>query len=144
MYARTIFVTLALAAAILAVPALRRRLASDEAKVRWRIADAIADFNAGNTRAADVLAHGFIDETSGMSRDDLRAAIAFAAFHRRGPGGRFGYRLESDEPIVEVDGDTARANLRLRLLDARREPGALVWECAVEGELRRGDDGWQC
>jgi hypothetical protein len=133
-----------IAVGVLSVPVLRRWMASDEARIRWRIDDALADFNDGRVRAADALAPTFTDETSGLGREDVRGAIAFVVLRRPGPGGRFGYRLEpAAEPELQVGEGTATVTLRLRLHDVRTDPPRLLWELEIEGELRRDDGDWQ-
>ena len=142
---------------LVGIPALRRLLASDETLIRWRIAEAIADFDEGRVRAVEVLAPDFVDETSGVDRDAIRAAIAYATMQRRTSDGEFGYRLEvpgGDAAIAVTvaegggkaggsGGGKASATLPLRLFDLRRTPPDPVWELRVEGDLQHGADGWQ-
>jgi hypothetical protein len=130
--------------------AIVRWLASDETKIRWRIESACEGFGA--TRMDPILelfAREFRDETSGATRDDLRAGIAAAFFQEKDPQTKkFPYRavVPREELSIEVsksDPKTATVRFLTRIVDTRGGKERIAWEFRANGAFKHGDDGWQ-
>lgn len=147
--------TLVTAVVLLALAALGgrwlwRTLASDETKIRWMCEDMLDAFNqTRTTRVLEAFAPQFQDESSGFTREDIHSACIYVFFNELDPKDRsFALRAElvpEDWSVTVEDGPPKRATAKLgaRFYDSRGGSERVFWEAHVEGELARGDDGWQ-
>jgi len=126
---------------------LVHEFASDDTRILWAIEDAAEGFGEARMNPVlDVLAHDFVDETSGFRREDLRGALASAFFTEKDPELKgFPYRCEIKmDTITTVKGDPDRATVTFDVLivdtrgDARRE----AWSLRVEGRMEERENGW--
>jgi hypothetical protein len=139
-----------LAIAVLAGRWIWRALASDETKIRWVCEDMLDGFNQMRTaRVVRGLAPAFLDESSGVTREEVREVCIYVFMNELDPDDKgFALRAEfvPEEWTVKVAEGTpkrATATLGARFFDKRGEKERLFWQARVEGELARGDDGWQ-
>jgi hypothetical protein len=143
------------AAALLALVVLAgrwvwRALAPDETKIRWVCEDMLDGFNEMRTaRVARGLAPDFRDESSGLTREEVREVCRYAFLNELDPKDKsFAYRAEFVPEVWKVkvaEGTPKRATATLgaRFFDKRGGKERLFWEARVEGEFALGDEGWQ-
>ena len=127
--------------------ALYRALASAETKIRWRTEAMVEGFNAMRADPVmDGIAKDFVDRVASVSRDDLRAHLAWMYFNEVEKG-EFLWSAELDPKAMAIevgeDRRSARATCDVRFFRRRGEERVLEWDAHIEGTLARGDDGWQ-
>jgi hypothetical protein len=124
-------------------------LASDETRIRWLLEDMAGGFNETNARAVVAgLAEDFKEETDGCDRNGVRLGLNHLFLTQRDARTReFPYRVEigveSLRIAVDAAGRTARVELVARFHESRGEAARVAWEVRIEGELRKGDGGWE-
>jgi len=125
--------------------ALVRALASDETKIR-RLVESMAD-GFDRTRMDPILQgldRGFVDETSGATRQELREALAYLFFTAKDETTKaFPYRAKVEIGSVTVRRPSAECAAEVRFVDLRGGKGTPAWQIGVRLELARGDDGWK-
>lgn len=137
---------------VVAVAGLWRWLgsrATPEERIRAVIEKQLDGLHRGQARPIlDGLGSGFVDRTTGATRDDVRRAL-FLLFEsecdpQTGEFRHFGLLDPEDGLTIEVAEDGKSARVRLHVLFHRRDRGALLvtWDALFEGELR-DLDGWQ-
>ncbi len=120
-----------------------------EERIRAVIEEQLDGLHRGQARPIlDGLGDGFVDRTSGATRDDVRRAL-FLLFEsdcdpQTGEFQHFGILDAEDGLQIEVAEDGESARVRLHVLFHRRDRGALLvtWDALIEGEMRELD-GWQ-
>ena len=141
-----------LALAVLAVVgfwggcALWRSFADDASKIRWKLLDAVAAFNASRPGyAVAPLADDWFDRTSGVHRDTLKGALIAMSWQERGGKRGMPWHLElpEDTLAIQVREDTATATFELVLSRPDDADSTDGWRIAVDAELADGDDGWE-
>jgi len=138
----------ALAALAFAGRCAYRASVSDETRIRWLFEDAVEGFNATRlSPSVRPLAAGFVDETTGFTREDVEAVLVGAFFRAKDPETRaFLYRLEHDELTVERtedEPDVARLTARLELFEGSDPERPPVWVWRLDAELAESDEGWR-
>lgn len=130
--------------------ALVRALASDETRIRWRVEEMAEGFDA--TRMNPILAglaHDFVDDGSGATKEELRAALAQAFLQRKDPVTKaFPWRvkLREGEPRARVAGGeprTAEFDTELAFEESHGAEWTPCWRVRVHAELIDTDDGWK-
>ncbi len=143
------FLLAAVALVVLAYAGCRIRyaLASDETKIRWLIEDAAEGFNDSHVRdTIGCLADDWHDRTTAIHKDTLIQFLQYSYFHdREEKTKRYRYRVEvpDDTITVTVDGDTATFRCVGYFDELKQGEFQPVWVVTFEGELERGDDGWE-
>jgi hypothetical protein len=125
--------------------ALWRAMASDETRIGWLVADEAAAFNgAAPLSILSGFAPEYREDTVGLDRNGLRAALLWAFQNQRAGDGAFRYRVEIAPESLDatVDGDSAQAGFGLLLFDRRTGQDAPIWEIDVKAGLRRRDGDW--
>ena len=125
---------------------LIRFFASDETKIRWRIADMEEAYNAGRPGACVApLARDWHHEGSSIDREMLLGGLFQAARERDKQTGGLRSRVEVDEDAAQIAVNGARATLAVEARFSRLRAGAWedAWRVRFEAELVDGDDGWQ-
>ena len=119
--------------------------ASDDTKIR-RLVETMAD-GFDRTRMdpiLDGLDRGFVDATSGATRQELREALAYLFFTAKDEATKaFPYRAKVEIGSVTVHRPTAECAADVRFVDLRGGKETSAWEIGVRLELSRGDDGWK-
>ena len=124
---------------------------SDEERIRRRLQDHVTSFNGTELDCANDLHPDFIDRTTGLKRDRLRAAMLYV-FRRDYDlrKGGFVWRLEipdADVDVTEIDTDagSARAKFRVSLFRSEgTDPESLHWAIDVDATFERTErEGWQ-
>lgn len=121
----------------------------DEQRIRRQIRRLERGFTAGEVRACLRPLHAeFVEERTGWSRDEIRAALVYHFHSDRNPRtGRPRYRVDlpDDEIDIRLDpgGDGAEATLVAEFRPAGDDEPAPVWTIEVESSLERTGDGWR-
>ena len=148
MLRKVLLISLLAALAFFGARALYRALASPEKKIRWRLEEMVAGFNARRARPVlDGIARDFIDRSSDLKRDDLQSILTWAYFNELDEKGEFLWRAAFDpqEMTIEVASDKHSANVGCHVKFFHRR-GAVVeldWDAQVAGTLALGEEGWQ-
>lgn len=122
------------------------KFASDETRIRRLLRAEAAAFNSASALSALTgFARDYRDETSGLDRPALQAALLWAFQNRRDGEGRFRLRVElpADALQVEVRDKEASATFRLALWERNGDDEALEWELSVQARLEHGEYGWR-
>lgn len=128
---------------------IRSALASDEDKVRWVFQDMEHGFN--NTRMAPVIggfAKSYQDESSGVTRAELREILAYLFLRKHDPETkRFRLRVEIDEEAlaVAIDEVSRKATVSgaARFFDTLGDEEQIFWDARFEAELVDAGEGWE-
>lgn len=132
------------------VRALVRAFASDPTRIRWLVEDMAEGFDA--TRMNPILAaldKDFVDDGSGATKEELRAALAQAFLQRKDPQTKafpWRVRLGEGEPRARVaDGDpkTAVFDTELAFEESHGAEWTPCWRVRVQAELVDTDEGWK-
>jgi len=143
-----LLIGLALASAVFGWRVLRSALASNEQKIRWVFEDVQQGFDA--TRLAPVIGGfepGFRDESSGMTRNELRDVLIYLFLNEHDPETkRFSLRMELDPDALEIEmTGPAHAAVRgaARFIEVRAGVERVFWDARFVAELDELEDGWQ-
>jgi len=92
----------------------------------------------------DGLDRGFVEATTGATRQELREALAYLFFTAKDETTKaFPYRAKVEIGSVTVHRPTAEYAADVRFVDLRGGKETPAWEIGVRLELARGDDGWK-
>ena len=127
--------------------AVRSALASDEQKIRWVFEDMERGFNG--TRMAPVLGgfeRGYRDESSGITRDELREVLAYLFLREHDPETkRFRLRMELDAEALRIEvGEPGRATVdgSASFFEREGDEEQLFWGASFRAELEDEGEGW--
>ena len=126
---------------------IRYALASDETRIRWLIEDAAEGFNDSHVRdTVRPLADDWHDRTTAIHKDTLVQLLQYSYFQdREEKSKRYRHRVEvpDDTITVTVDGDIATFRCIAHFEELKQGEFEPSWVVTFEGELRRGEDGWE-
>ena len=121
--------------------------ASDSTRIRWLIEKMERGFNASSARATvSGLADGFVEETSGVEREEIHKFLLYLFFHERDPQTKeFKYRVELDPPEIDISAERKAATVKLaaRFLERRGGTWQATWEVGIDADLKKGNEGWR-
>ncbi|MFT5049896.1 MAG: hypothetical protein ACI8QZ_001289 [Chlamydiales bacterium] len=127
--------------------ALRVAMASDEQQVRWVFEKLQRGFD--NTRLGPVIRgfdENYMDESSGMTREDLRSTLIYLFLNEKDPETRrFSLRMELDSDALQVevaDGTYARVHGSARFFELRGGVERVFWDARFLAELVDSATGW--
>ncbi len=130
--------------------AVLRALESDETKIRRLCAGMVESFNEQRTsRFLAGLTEDFVDQSSGVRRDEVREALIYAYFQELDPETKaFLLHAELEDPqfpveVRDTQPPSASATLTVKIARQRSAGSEVYWNARVEGELVRGASGWQ-
>ncbi len=129
--------------------ALYRYLASPQTKIRWRLEEMVGGFNAMRARPVlDGVAADFVDQSAGITREDLHALLAWMFLNEIDEHGEFLWNAVFDpkETVIELAADKCSAKLDCRVRIFRRRGGTpqMDWDARIAGRFSLGEEGWQC
>lgn len=143
---RILLTAVLVALAFFAGRAIYLAMASDQTRIGWLFAAEAEAFNS--TSAFSVLSHfalDYRDDTVGFDLQMLRGAVLWVFQQHGDPEQPSRWHVELPEAAgsVTVAGDTASAELPLRLYGGRDADAKLLWEVKVTAQLRRVDGDWR-
>lgn len=146
---RVLLLVCAVAVVGLAIHWLRLALMSDEARIQALLQDMANGFNRSRAGAAvEGLADDFREETSSADRQTILQVLRVLFLRERDSKTKeFLYRVQlpTEELKIEVLPDQRKANVDLvaSFFKLHGEEEQLTWEVRINGDLEKGEEGWQ-
>ncbi len=142
---------LILAAAVVAVLALRQALASEETRIRWRLESMMEGFN--DTRLAPAMqgiGADWRDRTRRVDRPRLADGLRYLFLNEKDPATkRFPYRVELDRDTLAIElspDDRTRAQVTFEALFHALKDGQWTptWRLRISTSMHKHENlGWQ-
>ena len=122
-------------------------LASDETRIRWMVEAMEEGFNDGSAKGATGgLGRDWRHEgMDGLDAETLRGMLLREFMELRRRDGELSVRIEVPEDTLAITVDGESATLECEALMERRREGKWTgaWRSRIEGELRKGEEGWE-